>query len=131
MLGFILLVGTVVNNAILVVHQALNYIRNEGMAPREAIRDSVMTRIRPIFMSTLTSLFALFPLVLYTGPGSELYRGIGSVVLGGLALGSVFTLLVIPALFSLTYGTRERVLHVFSKRLAEDEPPVPTLHKGD
>jgi len=69
----------------------------------------------------LTSLFALLPVVLYTGPGSELYRGIGSVVLGGLAFGSVFTLFVIPALFSLTYGTRERVLNAFSRRMEEEQ----------
>jgi hydrophobic/amphiphilic exporter-1 (mainly G- bacteria), HAE1 family len=75
MLGFIILIGTVVNNAILVVHQALNHMREDGMAEREAIRESTRTRIRPIFMSVATSVFGMLPLVLFPGAGSELYRG--------------------------------------------------------
>ncbi|MCP5461934.1 MAG: efflux RND transporter permease subunit [bacterium] len=98
MLGFIILVGTVVNNAILIVYQALNNVRYEGMVGIEAILSSVRTRIRPIFMSTTTSLIGLFPLVISTGSGSELYRGLGSVLLGGLAISTVLTLFVIPAL---------------------------------
>ncbi|MDM8537905.1 efflux RND transporter permease subunit [Desulfobacterales bacterium HSG17] len=97
MLGFIILVGTVVNNAILIVHQSLNNVRYEGMAGVAAISESVKTRIRPIFMSAATSVFGLFPLVVSTGSGSELYRGLGSVLLGGLALSTVFTLFVIPS----------------------------------
>jgi HAE1 family hydrophobic/amphiphilic exporter-1 len=83
------------------VHQALNHMRDEGMGPREAIRESVRNRIRPIFMSVLTSVCGMMPLVLYPGAGSELYRGIGSVVVGGLLVSTVFTLLLVPALFSL------------------------------
>ena len=101
MLGFVILIGTAVNNAILIVHQALNYIRDEDYEPGEAILESVRTRIRPIFMTTLTTLFGLLPLVLFPGAGSELYRGLGSVVLGGLLVSTVFTLLLIPTLFSL------------------------------
>ncbi len=100
MLGFIILVGTVVNNAILIVHQALNNVRNDGMGGMDAIFESVRTRIRPIFMSATTSIFGLLPLVLSSGSGSELYRGLGSVLLGGLALSTVFTLFVTPALLS-------------------------------
>ncbi|MCD6525995.1 MAG: efflux RND transporter permease subunit, partial [Desulfuromonas sp.] len=100
MLGFIILIGTVVNNAILIVHQSLNNVRFEGLQGIPAIRESVRTRIRPIFMSTTTSLFGLLPLVLSTGAGSELYRGIGSVLLGGLLVSTLFTLFVIPALLA-------------------------------
>ena len=110
MLGFIILVGTVVNNAILIVHQALNHIRDEGMVPREAIRESVRSRIRPIFMSTTTSILGMLPLVLFPGAGSELYRGIGSVVIGGLLVSTLFTLVLVPTLFSLILGLRIRVL---------------------
>jgi HAE1 family hydrophobic/amphiphilic exporter-1 len=106
MLGFIILVGTVVNNAILIVHQSLNHMREEGMAHREAIRESVSNRIRPIFMSVTTSVFAMLPLVLFPGAGSELYRGLGSVVVGGLIISTVFTLFLVPALFSLTLDIR-------------------------
>ena len=98
MLGFIILVGTVVNNAILIVHQALNNVRYQGITGKDAILASVRTRIRPIFMSATTSLFGLLPLVLATGQGSELYRGLGSVILGGLAVSTVLTLFVVPAL---------------------------------
>jgi HAE1 family hydrophobic/amphiphilic exporter-1 len=104
MLGFVILIGVVVNNAILIVHQALNYIRNEGMEYREAVLESARTRIRPIYMTALTSIFGMLPLVVAPGPGSELYRGLGSVVLGGLALSTVFTLFVIPALLLFFVG---------------------------
>ncbi len=108
MLGFIILIGIVVNNAILLVHQTLHHVRHEAMAAGEAILESTRNRIRPIFMSTLTSVFGMFPLVLFPGAGSELYRGLGSVVLGGLALSAVLTLLIIPPLLSLIAPVIER-----------------------
>ncbi len=98
MLGFIILIGVVVNNAILIVHQSLNNIRENGMPHREAVLEATRTRLRPIYMSAATSVFGMLPLVLFPGPGSELYRGLGSVVLGGLALSTLFTVFVIPAL---------------------------------
>ncbi|GAB4324276.1 MAG: efflux RND transporter permease subunit [Candidatus Sumerlaeia bacterium] len=98
MLGFVILIGTVVNNAILIVHQSLNNIREGGMHYTQAVLESVRTRLRPIFMSTTTSVFGMLPLVVAPGPGSELYRGLGSVVLGGLAGSTIFTIFVIPAL---------------------------------
>ena len=104
MLGFIILVGTVVNNAILIVHQSLNNVRYNGLAGVAAITDAVQTRIRPIFMSATTSLLGMMPLVVATGSGSELYRGIGSILLGGLAVSTVFTLFVIPALLAFFIG---------------------------
>jgi hydrophobic/amphiphilic exporter-1 (mainly G- bacteria), HAE1 family len=100
LLGFIILAGIVVNNAILIVHQTLNFIR-EGEAPQEALLSSVRTRIRPIFMTTTTTVFGMLPLVLSRGAGSELYRGLGSALLGGLTLATVFTLILIPTLYSL------------------------------
>jgi HAE1 family hydrophobic/amphiphilic exporter-1 len=98
MLGFIILVGVVVNNAILIVHQALNNVRLNGMSHQEAVLASTRTRLRPIYMSAATSIFGMLPLVLIPGPGSEFYRGLGSVVLGGLAVSTLFTVLVIPSL---------------------------------
>ncbi|MEM7628047.1 MAG: efflux RND transporter permease subunit [Planctomycetota bacterium] len=111
MLGFVILIGVVVNNAILLVHQALNFMRGGGeagedrgepLAPLEAIRESVRTRVRPIFMSVLTSVGGMLPLVLFPGAGSEMYRGLGSVVVGGLLVSTVFTLVLVPLVFSLT-----------------------------
>jgi hydrophobic/amphiphilic exporter-1 (mainly G- bacteria), HAE1 family len=98
MLGFIILIGIVVNNAILIVHQSLNNLRIEGMGHHEAVIESTRSRLRPIFMSSLTSLFGMLPLILAPGPGSEFYRGLGSVITGGLALSTIFTLFVVPAL---------------------------------
>ncbi len=109
MLGFVILIGTVVNNAILIVHQALQNIRNAGMDLDEAIADSVRTRIRPIFMSTMTSILGMLPLVLIPGPGSELYRGLGSVVIGGLFASTIFTLILVPTLFHLFYSLSTQV----------------------
>ncbi|MCA9453546.1 MAG: efflux RND transporter permease subunit, partial [Nitrospira sp.] len=131
MLGFVILIGVVVNNAILVVHQALNFMRGpeegdsfgeesgQGLPLREAIRESVKIRVRPIMMTTLTTLFGLFPLVVSSGAGSELYRGIGSVVLGGLMVSTVFTLIVIPALFTLVVDTQRKWSESRNPQLAE------------
>ena len=109
MLGFVILIGTVVNNAILIVHQALNHMRHDSMDERAAIVESVRTRIRPIFMSTLTTVLGMLPLVIRPGAGSELYRGLGSVVLGGLVVSTVFTLILVPIGFSLALDLK-RVL---------------------
>ncbi len=100
MLGFVILIGTIVNNPILIVHQALNYMR-EGMNRRRAIALSTQTRVRPIFMSVITSVAGMAPLVVFADPGSELYRGLGAVVIGGLLVSTIFTLLLTPALMSL------------------------------
>ena len=99
MLGFVILVGTVVNNSILIVHYALQLMR-EGWDPRSAVKESVRVRVRPIFMSTGTSNLGMLPLVIMPGAGSELYRGLGSVVVGGLAFSAIFTLVLTPLVFS-------------------------------
>ena len=101
MLGFVILVGIVVNNAILLVHQTLYLMRQQAMAPADAIVEATRNRIRPIFMSTLTSVAGMLPLVLVPGAGSELYRGLGTVVVSGLAMSAVLTLAIIPPLLTL------------------------------
>jgi len=109
MLGFVILIGTVINNAILIVHQTLNNMREGKMESRQALIESVRTRIRPIFMSVATTVFAMLPLVVFPGAGSELYRGLGSVVLGGLIVSTIFTLILIPAVFSLAMDAKMRL----------------------
>ena len=121
MLGFIILVGTVVNNAILIVHQSLNYMRFESMSPNEAIQESVRTRIRPIFMTTATTCLGLAPLVFFPGAGSELYRGLGSVVLGGLFVSMMFTLVLVPTLFSLALEFVQGLRIFFQLDAAEED----------
>jgi HAE1 family hydrophobic/amphiphilic exporter-1 len=104
MLGFVILIGIVVNNAILIVHQSLNNIREGGMGHKEAVLDSVRTRLRPIYMSALTSIFGMLPLAVMPGPGSELYSGLGAVILSGLAFSTVFTVFVTPSLLMFFIG---------------------------
>ena len=108
LLGFVILIGTVANNAILLVYQTLHHTRHEGMAVTPAILEATRNRIRPIFMSTMSNICGMLPLVLMPGAGSELYRGLGAVVIGGLALSTVLTLLIIPPLLRLIGGVMER-----------------------
>ncbi|MBW2705897.1 MAG: efflux RND transporter permease subunit, partial [Deltaproteobacteria bacterium] len=108
MLGFVILIGVVVNNPILIVHQSLNNVRIHNMPYREAVLESTRSRLRPIYMSAATSIFGMLPLVLVPGPGSEFYRGLGSVVLGGLAVSTIFTVFVIPALLMFVIRMEKR-----------------------
>lgn len=109
MLGFVVLIGTVVNNPILIVHQTLNHLRDHNMQPREAILESVRTRIRPIFMTTITTVLGLLPLVIFPGAGSELYRGLGSIVLGGLLVSTCFTLILVPTLLAVALEAKAKL----------------------
>lgn len=130
MLGFVILLGTVVNNAILVVHQALNYMREGGMNADEAVAESVRARTRPIAMTAVTTVVGMTPLVLMTGAGSELYRGIGAVVVGGLTFSTMFTLVVVPALFSLTMEWRAAIVGPASVRSIETKATHPIERGG-
>jgi multidrug efflux pump subunit AcrB len=108
MLGFLILMGTVVNNPILIVDRASYNTREMGMNAHDAISEAVTVRLRPIAMTTLTTIFGLAPLVFIPGAGTELYRGVGAIVLFGI-LGSAFvTLTFLPALtyFVLRYLVR-------------------------
>ncbi len=97
MLGFLILMGTVVNNPILIVHQAMVNLR-QGMAALESVREAVDTRLRPIAMSTLTTVCGLAPLVFIPGEGTELYRGVGVIVMAGIVGTALVTLTFLPAL---------------------------------
>ena len=112
MLGFVILIGTVVSNAILIVDQTLQLIRYEGLADREAVVEAVRSRIRPMFLTAVTTIIGLFPLVLFPGAGSELYRGLGAVVLGGLTVSTFFTLFLIPTVFTLTRDVQRGLIRL-------------------
>ena len=98
MLGFLILMGTVVNNPILIVHQAMTNVRDRSMNAMDAVRHAVDARLRPIAMSTLTTVFGLAPLVFLAGEGTELYRGVGVIVMFGLLGTAVVALTFLPAL---------------------------------
>lgn len=97
MIGFVISLGLVVNNAILLVNQT-RIGEREGMGRRQSVKQAVRMRLRPILMSTLTTLFGMLPLVLISGAGTELYRGLAAVIVGGLAVSTLFTLILLPSL---------------------------------
>jgi HAE1 family hydrophobic/amphiphilic exporter-1 len=99
-LGFVILTGVVVNNAILLVDRALQ-LQNEGMEYDASLYSAVGDRLRPIFMSAGTSVLGMLPLAIIPGKGAELYQGLGIVLTGGLALSTFLTPTVIPALMGL------------------------------
>ena len=105
MIGFITLLGLVVNNAILLVHQTRS-LEREGVARRDAVEKAVRIRLRPILMSTLTSLFGMLPLLLVPGSGTELYRGMAAVIVGGMTVSTVFTLILLPSLLRMGEQSR-------------------------
>ncbi len=98
--GLVTLVGLVSKNGILIVEFA-NKLQEQGMAKREAVYESAMTRLRPILMTTGATIGGHFPLTLVTGAGAEARNSIGLVLVGGMAIGSLFTLFVIPSLYML------------------------------
>jgi len=97
MIGFVILLGLVVNNAILLVYRARDGER-EGMSRRDAVESAVRLRLRPILMSTMTSVFGMLPLMLMPGAGTELYRGMATVIVGGMLFSTLFTLILLPSL---------------------------------
>ena len=135
MLGFVILIGIVVNNAILLVHQALNLMRGnaevklgdnvvEQLTPRRAIVEAVRTRVRPIFMGMCTSVGGMLPLVVVPGPGSELYRGLDSVGIGGLIVAAVFTLVLVPLMLSVVFDLRAILFRLLGREETVEQPAL-------
>ena len=100
MIGFIIMLGMVVNNAILLVHQT-RIAERQGICRRDAVEQALLVRLRPIAISTITSLLGMLPLLLALGAGAELYRGLATVIVGGLMVSTIFTLVLLPALLRL------------------------------
>jgi len=126
-LGIIILAGIVVNNAILIVHQMLNNIRS-GMDEREALQKSCETRLRPIMMTVISSVSGMIPLAFGQGAGTELYRGMGTALIGGLMFSTIFTLFLVPVLISLMtdLGLHTRKEDLVKESLSrEDFEPAP------
>jgi len=97
MIGFIILLGLVVNNAILLVDQTRRAER-QGLTRDQAVEKALNVRMRPIFMSTFTSIFGMLPLILLPGEGSVIYRGLATAIVGGMSCSLFFTLLMLPSL---------------------------------
>jgi multidrug efflux pump subunit AcrB len=99
-IGFLILLGLVVNNAILLVMQTRSGQRN-GLDRSKAVADAVRIRARPIYMSTLTSIFGMLPLMVIPGVGSQIYRGLATVIIGGMFVSAIFTLILMPSILRL------------------------------
>jgi multidrug efflux pump subunit AcrB len=115
MLGFLILMGTVVNNPILIVDRAVRNVNARGMDAMAAVTEAVEVRLRPIAMTTITTLAGLAPLVLIPGAGTELYRGVGAIVMFGILGAAVVTLTMLPALTIIVLQLRERVVSRFPR----------------
>ncbi len=100
MLGFLILLGTVVNNPILIVDRTLQNLRDGQTSPQQAVTEAVDARLRPIMMSMITTVAGLSPLVFIPGAGTELYRGVGVIVLAGLVFSTVVTVTLLPVLLT-------------------------------
>ena len=115
-IGLILLVGIVVNNAIVLIDR-VNSLRAEGHSKHDAIVAGANQRLRPILMTTLTTILGLAPMAIGLGEAAELRTPMAVTVIGGLAVSTLLTLVVIPVVYDL----------VDRKRLAGDEPLAPAL----
>ncbi|MEJ7729266.1 MAG: efflux RND transporter permease subunit [Polyangiaceae bacterium] len=114
--GLVTLVGLVSKNAILIVEFA-NHTQERGASKLEAVQEAALTRLRPILMTTCATVAGHFPLTLVTGPGAVARNSIGIVLVGGMAIGTLFTLFVVPAVYVLI--ARD---HRADRKVADEEP---------
>ena len=110
LIGFTMLLGLVTKNAILLVDYA-NQARAKGMPLREALREACALRIRPIFMTTLSTILGMLPIALGLGAGAELRQSMGVVLVGGLTTSTLLTLVVVPLLYLLSEEWKEKHFH--------------------
>jgi multidrug efflux pump len=103
--GLITLVGLIAKNGILIV-QFANTLQAEGMSKLVALREASLTRLRPVLMTSAATVFGHLPLVFVSGPGSEARNSIGTVLVSGMTIGTVFTLFVVPVFYSLIAAQR-------------------------
>ena len=109
LIGVIMLAGIVVNNAIVLVDYINTLRRRDGMPRKEAILKAGPTRLRPILMTTLTTVLALVPLVIGLGEGAEMSSPMATAIFGGLTFSTVITLLLVPCMYIILEDIRDKV----------------------
>ncbi|WP_226036328.1 efflux RND transporter permease subunit [Aquibacillus saliphilus] len=114
-IGIIMLAGIVVNNAIVLVDY-INIVRRRGVERYEAILEAGVSRMRPILMTTLTTILAMIPLALGLGEGAETQQPLAITVIFGLAVSSLFTLLLIPVVYTLFDDLSDKIKGLFTKK---------------
>ena len=107
-IGFIMLAGIIVNNGIVLVDY-INQLRERGMEKREAILEAGRTRLRPVLMTALTTIFGLMAMVFSTGMGADLSKPMALVTIGGLTYGTLLTLLVIPCIYDIFHREKKKI----------------------
>ncbi len=127
--GLVTLIGLVAKNGILIVEFA-NVLQTKGHSKREAVHQAAMTRLRPILMTTAATMAGHFPLVLVTGAGAAARNSIGLVLVGGMGIGTLFTLFVVPAIYMLVakdhHGEGSLTMTEPAKEGGKDEPELAT-----
>ncbi len=118
MVGIIMLAGIVVNNAIILIDY-INILRERNHTLYEAVMEAGKTRLRPILMTTLTTVCGMIPLALGFGEGSEFYKGMAIAVIFGLSMSTLLTLLVIPAMYSLLESFKNLIARIFHYHIKE------------
>ena len=119
--GLVTLVGVVSKNGILIVEFA-NKLQSQGLAKQEAIREAALTRLRPILMTSSATIVGYFPLVMVSGAGAAARNSIGLVLVGGMTVGTAFTLLVIPSVYMLIAREHSQPTGEMAKREGEHGP---------
>jgi HAE1 family hydrophobic/amphiphilic exporter-1 len=122
-IGLILLVGLVVKNAIILIDK-VNQLREEGMPKREALVEGARSRLRPIAMTTLCTLFGFLPLAIATGEGAEVRSPMAITVIGGLLVSTLLTLVVIPVVYDLLDGRADAYYRERGRRMRRDRSEV-------
>ena len=108
MIGFVILLGLVVNNAIILVYKSRE-LERAGNDRHSAVEQALYTRLRPILMSTITSIFGMLPLLVMPGIGSTIYRGLATVIIFGMIVNTIFTLILLPCLLRMGSNNNQNV----------------------
>jgi multidrug efflux pump len=127
--GLITLVGLVAKNGILIVEFA-NHLQEQGLSKAAAVKEAAMTRLRPILMTSAATVFGHFPLVLVTGAGAEARNSIGTVLVTGMTISTLFTLLVVPSIYLLVAAKKAKVVHEHAADQASTATPIGAVPAG-